>query len=149
MEIHALKVSITEQDLKALLTEMPSGKHAIQNLRVRLTPEGVVVQGEYPTMLMRMSFETLWQVHGIGSEVVARLTSIKVSGLPASMLRGVLLKTLRDTLAKNPGVRVEDESIHIDLCKVAAAREVHLSMNLTAVRCGEGNLLIEGGALLV
>ena len=142
MEIHSLQLSISEQDLNALLTAMPSGKNAVENLRVRLTPEGIVVLGDYPMMLMKMSFETLWEVKGMGSVVEARLASIKVSGLPASMLRGVLLKTLRDTLAKEPGVRVDDGAISIDLSKLRTTQKIPLHINLTSVRCSPGSLLI-------
>src|SRR6516164_9835583 len=98
MHIHALRLSVTEQELNELVTDISVGKNPVQNLRVRLTSEGIVVLGEYPTMLMRMAFETLWEVKGIGCIVEARLASVKVSGLPAGMLRAVLLKTLRDLL---------------------------------------------------
>src|SRR6185437_1258504 len=106
MEIHTLKLSVTEEELNALVRELPPGKNAVENLRVRLTPEGIVILGDYPSMFMKMAFETLWVVKGVGSVVEARLASIKVSGLPAKMLRGVLLKTIRDMTAREPGVQV-------------------------------------------
>jgi hypothetical protein len=148
MEIHSLRVSLSEQDLNSFLSGMPSGKNVVEKLRVRMTPEGIVVMGEYPTMLMRMAFETLWEVKGVGSVVEARLAAIKVSGLPASMLRGVLLKTLRDTLAKEPGIRVEDDVVRVDLSKLREAQKLNLRLNLTQVRCDTGTLLIEAGPIL-
>jgi hypothetical protein len=78
----------------------------------------------------------------MGSVVEARLASIKVSGLPASMLRGVLLKTLRDTLAKEPGVLVDDGAISIDLSKLRTTQKILLHINLTSLRCSPGSLLI-------
>ncbi|MHB1426272.1 MAG: hypothetical protein ACYC3I_24160 [Gemmataceae bacterium] len=149
MEIHALKLTVTEQELNEIATELSSAKSAVQNLRVRLTPEGIVVLGDYPTMLMKMAFETLWEVKGMGSIVEARLASVKVSGLPSGMLRAVLMKTLRDLLAQEPGVRVEDESIHVDLSKHGATQKLRLRIHLTAVRCSLGNLIIEAGSELV
>lgn len=145
MQIHALKLSVTEEELNELVTELASGNAPVQNLRVRLTPEGIVVLGEYPAMLMRMAFETLWEVKGIGSIVEARLVSVKVSGLPAAMLRAVLLKTLRDLLATEPGVRVVEESIYVDLSKHTAIQKLHLRIHLLEVRCDPGNLVIEAG----
>lgn len=145
MEIHSLKLSVTEEELNALVTELPSGKSPVENLRVRLTPEGIVILGDYPSMFMKMGFETLWGVRGIGSIVEAKLASIKVSGLPAGMLRGVLLKTIRDLLANEPGVRVEDESIHVDLSKHTGVQRLGLRINLTGVRCGPEGLVIEAG----
>jgi hypothetical protein len=148
MHIHALKLSVTEQELNELVTDLSSGKNSVQNLQVRLTSEGIVVLGEYPTMLMRMAFETLWEVKGIGSIVEARLASVKVSGLPAAMLRAVLLKTLRDLLAPEPGVRVAEESIHVDLSRHTAIQRLRLKIHLTEVRCDPGNLVIEAGSAI-
>lgn len=145
MHIHALKMSVMEQELNELVAALPSGHHNVQNLQVRLTSEGIVVQGEYGVLLMKMAFETLWEVKGAGSIVEARLTSVKVAGLPAAMLRTMLLKTLRELLAREPGVRVLDESIHVDLSKHTAVQKLRLNVHLTAVQCGPGELVIEAG----
>jgi hypothetical protein len=145
MDIHTLNVSITEEEINTLVAEFPPSDSAVENLRVRLTPEGIVVFGDYPAMLMKMSFETLWEVKGIGSVVEAKLASIKVSGLPAKMLRGVLLKTIRDMTAREPGIRVEDESIRVDLSKHTALQRLRLRVNLIGVRCSLGHLVIEAG----
>ena len=149
MEIHSLQLSITEQEFNELVAEAPPGKNAVENLRVRLTPEGIVVLGDYPAMFMKMAFETLWEVKGIGSIVEARLASVKVSGLPAGMLRGVLIKTLRDLLANETGVRVTDEAIQADLSKHTALQRLRLRVHLTAVRCTAGNLVIEAGPAIL
>jgi hypothetical protein len=149
MEIHTLKLSVTEQELNELVAEAPSGKNSVENLRVRLTPEGIAVFGDYPAMFVKMAFETLWEVKGIGSIVEARLASVKVSGLPAGMLRGVLIKTLRDLLAKEPGVRVTDESIHVDLSQHTALQRLRLRVHLTGVYCTSGILVIEAGSAIV
>jgi hypothetical protein len=145
MEIHTLRLSVGEEELNELAQELSNGKSAVENLRVRLTPEGIVVLGDYPAMLMKMAFETLWEVSGMGSIVCVRLASVKVSGVPAGMLRGVLLKTIRDLLAHESGVRVEDDVIHVDLSKHVALQKLRLRIHLTAVRCALGNLTIEAG----
>jgi hypothetical protein len=145
MDIHSLRLSITEEEINALATEYSPTDSSIENLRVRLIPEGIVILGEYPTMLMRMAFETLWEVRGTVSVVEAKLATIKVSGLPARMLRGVLLKTIRDMTADKPGIRVEEDSIRVDLSQYAAAHKVQLQVNLTGVKCLAGHLVIETG----
>jgi hypothetical protein len=145
MEIHCLKVSLTEEDINALVAEFPARDSAVENLRVRLSNEGIVVLGEYPAMFMKMAFETLWQVSAIGSVVVVRLASVKVSGLPAGMLRGVLLKTIRDMVAHEPGIHVENETIRIDLSRHTGAQRLRLRLHLTGVRCGPDGFVIEAG----
>ena len=149
MEIHTLKLSVTEDELNALVRELPSGKSTVENLRVRLTPEGIVILGDYPALFMKMAFETLWVVKGIGSIVAAQLASVKVSGLPAGMLRGVLLKTIRDLADHEPGVCVEGESILVDLSKHTVGQRLGLRINLTGVRCSLEELVIEAGPALV
>jgi hypothetical protein len=149
MEIHSLRVSVGEQELNELAKELPAGNSAVENLRVRLTPEGIVILGEYPALLMKMAFETLWQVSGVGSVVQARLASIKVSGVPAAMLRGVLLKTIRDMLAREPGVQVEGDTIQVDLSQHRAAQKIRLRINLTAVCCNMGKITIEAGSAII
>ncbi|HEY7158262.1 MAG TPA: hypothetical protein VH575_30195 [Gemmataceae bacterium] len=149
MEIHTLKLSVTEDELNALVRALPSGKSTVENLRVRLTPEGIVILGDYPALFMKMAFETLWVVQGIGSIVAARLASVKVSGLPAGMLRSVLLKTIRDLTDREPGVCVEGESILVDLSKHTAVQRLGLRINLTGVRCSPEELVIEAGPALV
>jgi hypothetical protein len=145
MEIQTLRLSIREEEINALVTELAPADPLIENLRVRLTPEGVVVLGEYPAMLMKMAFETLWEVRGNGSVVEARLACVKVSGLPARMLRGVLLKTIRDKISHQPGVQVEEESIQLDLSQHPALQKLRLKMNLTGVYCAPEELVIEVG----
>jgi hypothetical protein len=148
MEIHTLKMSITEAKINTLLEKFPPSDGTLENLQVRLTPEGVQVLGDYPTMLLKMSFETLWELRATGSVMEARLTAIKVSGLPASLLRGVLLKTIRDLTADEPGISVEDESIRLDLDKHTGSQKLGLRVNLTAVRCEAGSVILEAGPLL-
>jgi hypothetical protein len=88
-------------------------------------------------------------VTGAGTLLVMRLAAVKVSGLPARMLRGVLLKTIRDMAAGEPGVAVDEETIRIDLARHTGAQRVRLRLNLTAVRCAAGELMIEAGPLVV
>jgi hypothetical protein len=145
MQIHSLKLSLTEEEINSLVAEFPSRDSAVENVRVRLTSEGIVVLGEYPTMLMKMAFETLWQVKAAGNIVEVRLASIKVSGLPAAMLRGVLMKTIRDMVAHEPGIRVDNETIHIDLSRHTSIQRLRLRINLTGVRCTPEGLVVEAG----
>jgi hypothetical protein len=149
MEIQALKLLITQDDINALLSEFPPSDTDVENLHVVLTPDGIVVQGEYPTMLMNVAFETLWEVKAAGDEVEARLGSVKVSGLQASMLRGVLLKTIRDMTAEEPGVQVVGEAIRVDLSKHTGLQKLRLRMSLRSVLCTHGLLFIEAGPPLI
>jgi hypothetical protein len=145
MEILALKLFLTEGEINGLIQKFLPEPGAVENLRVRLTPEGVVVQGDYPTLLVKMAFETLWEVGVAAGEVEARLTSVKVAGLPAGMLRGVLLKVLRDVTAGEAGLEVQDETVRVNVEEMLWAKGLPVRVRLTAVRCSIGTLVIEAG----
>jgi hypothetical protein len=145
MDIQALRVLVREDEINQHLPQVLPPDAGVQNLRVRLTPEGAVVLGEYPTFMLKMSFETLWELSVIAGVLEARLASVKVAGLPATLLRGVLLKVIRDATAAQPGVRVQDERICVDVGAVLKDKKIPVAVELTAVYCGPGEVVIEAG----
>lgn len=145
MDIESLRVVVREDEINEYLPRAVPPDAGVENLHVRLVPEGLVLAGTYPTFLLKMSFETLWEVAAADGQVHARLSSIKVSGLPATLLRGVLLKVVRDMVAKQPGVKVEDDKIIVDVAEVLQDRQVPVRINLTTVRSGTGEMVIEAG----
>ncbi|MFO0842714.1 MAG: hypothetical protein U0797_10015 [Gemmataceae bacterium] len=146
MEIQALKLLITEADLAAALKERLAGQEGVEGLQAALLPEGVKLQGEYATGFgFKVPFETVWGLTASGPTVQAKLDAVKVAGLPAGILRGALLRMLRDAVEGQAGVRVEQETVQIDLPAVAAEQGVELRVNLTAVRLAAGELVVEAG----
>jgi hypothetical protein len=143
MEVQALKLLVTEDEVNELIKRHLTDTGSIENLRVRLTPEGVVVQGEYPTFLMKMAFETVWELTAVGPELQARLAALRVKGLPAGLLKGVLMGMIRDTLAGLPGVQVQDDAVCIHAVEAALAHTIPLRVCFTAVRCSIGALVLE------
>jgi hypothetical protein len=145
MDIQLLRILVREEEVNQHLPQLLPPESSVQNLRVRLTPEGVVVQGDYPTFMVKVSFETLWAVSVADGKVQARLASVKVAGLPAGMLRKVLLRALHDETSQLPGVLVEEEALWIDVAELLKARHIPLTLRVTAVRCGTGEAVIEAG----
>jgi hypothetical protein len=146
MEIHSLRVLVTDADLSALATRLAPDVEKIEGLQARLTPAGVELRGEYPTGFgFKVPFETLWQVAGAGPELRVGLAEIKVAGLPAGILRGALLRMLRDAAEGRPGVRMEGESLRIDLAEAAGAQGIIFRVNLTGVTFDSGTMVVEAG----
>ena len=145
MEIQALKLSVPEDAVNRLLAEHLPKDVPVQKLAVRLTPEGVRVQGEYPTVFMKVAFESLWTLGVTAGQLEARLADVKVSGIPATMLRGVIFKVLKENVPNEPGISVEGETLRVDVDRALAAKGLPLKVNLRGVVCGAGNLLIEAG----
>jgi hypothetical protein len=145
MDIQALRVRVREDEINQHLPQLVPPDAGVQNLRVHLTPEGLVVLGEYPTFMLKMSFETLWELSVAGGVVAARLASVKVAGLPAKLLRGVLLKVIRDATASQPGICVQEESVCVDVAALLKEKKIPVTVELNAVRCGCGEVVIEAG----
>jgi hypothetical protein len=145
MDIQSLRLRVTDADVKAILARLRPEEMPVENLLVRLTPEGVVVQGDYPALMMKVAFETVWEVSAAGPAVAVRLAHVKVAGLPAGVLRGVLLRMLRDSTATQPAIHVADDTLRVNLEELAQAHGASLCVNLTRVRSGEGWLTVEAG----
>jgi hypothetical protein len=143
MEIQALKLVVTEADANQLLTEFAPKDIEARNLHVCFTPEGVRVTGDTPALMFTVAFEALWEITLVDSRVVARLAALKVAGIPAGKLRGVLLKVLRDAIAGEPGITVDGDMAQVDVNEVLRSHRVPLRVTLTAARCGEGNVVFE------
>jgi hypothetical protein len=145
MELQALKLFVSEDTVNGLIKKYVPDTGSIENLRIRLTPEGVVIAGDYPTFLMKMAFETLWELTAAGPELLARLTSVRVAGLPAGLLKGALLKLLRDAVTGQPGIQILDEAVRIHAEQVAGAHGVPLRVRFTGLRCSIAGLVLEAG----
>jgi hypothetical protein len=145
MEIQRLKLVLTEADLNGMVARLAPPEDAVENLRLRLSPEGVLVQGDYATPLGKVSFETLWAPGVEEGVALARLASIKVAGWPAGVFRGLLLKMVREHVGAEPGVSVDDETVRVNVQQALLARGVSLHIRLTSVHCEDGQLVIEAG----
>ncbi len=143
MEIQALKLIVTEADANLLLGELAPQDLEVRNPHIRFTPDGVCMTGETSMMLFKVSFETLWDIGLLEGCVVARLNALKVAGIPAGKLRGVLLKMVRDALSGKPGIVVENEMVRFDVNEVLRSHQIPLRVALTGVRCVAGSLIIE------
>jgi hypothetical protein len=145
MEIHTLKVLLTEDEANRLLAEHMKKEGEIENLRLRFAPEGVIVTGDTKALFFKVGFETLWTAAVVEQRIVVRLASLKVAGLPAGKFRGLLLNMARDAVANEAGVVVEEESIFVDLNEAFKGRRIPVTVRLTSIRCSAGVLTVEAG----
>ncbi len=145
MEIQSFKLFVTDADVAALAEKLLSNHDSIEDLKVRLTPEGVLVEGQYPTSFFKVPFETVWQINAAGPRVQVCLASVKVAGLPAGILRGALMKMIRDAIAGEAGITLEDETICIHVPEAARKQGVELAVHFTGVRMSVGCVVIEAG----
>jgi len=145
MEILSLKVALAEEDVNNLVTKHLGGDQPVRDLKVRLTPEGARVSGTYPVTFFNVRFDTLWTLAVSGREVAARLADLQVAGAPAGMVRGTLMEVLAANLDREEGLRVDGETVLVDLDVLLSRLGLVSRTNLTAVRCEAGRVIVEGG----
>jgi len=143
MEIKALELLLTDRDLAPLVAKLSKQADGIEDLTVAFTPEGASVQGKYPTPFFKVAFETLWQPRAAGPEVHIKLVALKVAGLPASILRGALMKMVRDVVEEQPGISVADDTVIVRVAEMARQHGIELGVNFTEVRMGAGTCVVE------
>jgi hypothetical protein len=145
MEIHALKLEMSEESINRVVGAYLPDDASVENLRVRIGPEGVHVRGDYPTVFGTVPFETHWELRVVAGLVHARLVALSVSGAPGNLFRGMVLDVIRDALGREGGVVLEQETLRIDVEAVAHSKQVLLRCNLREVRCEAGRLVLEAG----
>jgi hypothetical protein len=139
MELEALRLVILEEDLNRLARERTPPEAPVKEVQARVTSEGLSIAGKAATV----TFESHWTIGVVDRKLEIRLRDIHAGWLPAGMLRGMLVNSLRDAAARTPGVQVEEEFIRVDPDVVLAHYGVPLKTNLTAVRCEAGRVVIE------
>jgi hypothetical protein len=143
MEIHALKLTITEHDLNAIAARALAKEEQVREVRARISPEGVHVSGVYPTPFMTVRFETTWELVARAGKIGAKLASVKALGLPVTMLRTMIMTTLAEAAGSGSGLQVDGEHILFDPDHLLARHGLIGRTNLTVVRCETGVLVIE------
>jgi hypothetical protein len=155
MEIQALRLLLTEQDLQELADrEMPGGE-GLRALRLRIVPEGVVVSGTYLTSLMDLPFETLWHPSVLDGQLRVRLARVSTGSgmsdfaldvfnlLSPGAVRGTVMNQIASLVKGDATFRIEGDTIVVDPEQLLARQGFVVRVNLAAVYCAEGQLVFE------
>ena len=142
MEIHSLKVSLTEQDLNGLLQKHIPRDQPVEDLAIRLAPEGVYVKGVYP-LFINVSFETLWELAAQGGKISARLARLKAMGMPGNVFKSAILKVIADAVGKEDWVKIDGETVVLDLERMLLEEGLVARTNMKSVTCQAGSLIFE------
>lgn len=142
MEIQALRLRLTDDDVARLLPLVPEDDLPAQEIKVRLTADGVAVEGKYPTLMLAVPFRMVWKLEAAEGKVRARLVELDFYGLPAGPLRGVILALVRDEVARVPGATLQGEAVLFDPAPLLAKLPVPVAVTPTEVRHEEGALVV-------
>jgi hypothetical protein len=146
MEIHALKVTITEQDLNDLAKKHLPKDQPVEELRLAISPEGVSIRGEYP-LFVPVAFETVWELSVRDRHVFLRLTRFRAMGMPVSAFRGLVMNIFSTLARKEKWVHVQDDCVRLDVEGMLASEGLPTQANLRTIRCEAGRFIVEAGNL--
>jgi hypothetical protein len=145
MEILSLKAAVTEQDLNDLLRKHGPKIEPVEDLKIRIAPEGLYVEGVYP-LLVNVKFEALWELSVESGKVAARLANLRALGIPASLFRTTVLKLIAEAVKSDDWLEVDHETVRVDVDRLLLKEGLTARTNLRAVSCQSGTLLLECAA---
>jgi hypothetical protein len=146
MEIHALKLLITEHDINTIAARALAKEDQVREVRLRLLPEGLHVSGVYPTPFMAVRFETVWEVAAHVGKIGVKLLTVKALGLPIGVLRTSIMSALADAATASKALHVDGDQLLFDPDHLLASHGLVGRTNLTKVRCETGLLIIEASS---
>jgi hypothetical protein len=144
VEIQALKLLITEEDLNEVVVNRLPEDPEVRKLRIQLAPEGVYVTGVYQ-MVFNVPFETLWELAVAEGKLTARLSGFKAMGLPVSLFKSMLMNVVSEAVSPIDAIETEDDTLRLDLERLLAGEGFSVRANLSGVRCHAGCLILEAG----
>ena len=144
MEIHALKLSLSEQDINDLLRKHLPADQPIEDLAVRLSPHGLTVSGIYP-LFINVHFETLWKIGLDGGQVTARLDHFKAMGVPGNIFKSAIVKMIEDLAGAEDWLRVQGDTLWVDVDRCIGKYAFTARTDLKLLDCQAGQLLVQGG----
>ena len=144
MELHAFKLSLTEQDLNELLRKYVPKSVDVEDLRVKFAEQCIHVTGVYP-FFIPVRFETIWEVGVDNGHASARLASFKAMGMPGNIFKSSVVKIVEDIAKQEAWIRIVGDRFLADLELGCSKYAVLAHLHLKSILVRPGTLLLEAG----
>jgi hypothetical protein len=144
MELHALRLSLTEQDLNELLRKYLPKDVEVEDVRVRLADRLIHINGIYP-FFIPVRFETVWEVGIESGHVSARLASFKAMGVPGNIFKSAVVKIVEDIARQEQWIRIVGDRFLADLELGCSKYAVLAHLHLKSIDVKAGVLMLEAG----
>jgi hypothetical protein len=144
MEIQRLEVLVTEQDLNDLAAKHLPSEVAVEDLEIHIVPEGVRIKGAYQ-VFMPVSFELLWELGVQEGVVTARLAKFRTMGMPANVLKSLIMNVIADAAKAEPWLKVQGDVVNVDVDGALRKQGLNAKTRLSAIQCNQGSLVVKGG----
>lgn len=145
MKIHALKVSLSEQDLNELIKKRLPADHPIEDLRACITQTGLVITGVYP-LFINVHFETHWQLGVDEGHITVRLHQFKAMGVPGAIFKSAIVKMIEDLAKEETWIRFKGDMIWVDVDAGIGKYAFPAQTSFKVLECQAGVIVVEGFA---
>jgi hypothetical protein len=144
MEIHSLHILLTEQDLNDLAKKHMPKDLPVEDVRLRLSPEGLHVSGVYP-FFISVSFETVWHLSADQGKAIAKLTKFRAMGVPGNIFKSAIMKMVDDVAKREPWLHVNGDQLIADPDHACAQYAVAGKTHLKSIIVQTGLMIVEAG----
>lgn len=144
MELHALKLSLTEQDLNEILRKYMPKDTSVEDLRVKFGDQSIIVTGIYP-FFFPVRFETIWEVGVEQGHASAKLTSITAMGVPGNIFKSAVVKVVENVAKQENWIRIVGDRFLADLELGCSKYAVTAHLHLKTITVRPGLLMLEAG----
>jgi hypothetical protein len=144
MELHALRLSLTEQDVNDLLRKYMPKNVEVEDLRVKFADRCIHVTGIYP-FFFPVRFETIWEIGVDGGHATARLASFKAMGVPGNIFKSAVVKIVEDIAKQESWIRIVGDRFLADLELGCSKYAVLAHLHLKSITVQPGQLMLEAG----
>lgn len=141
MHIEALRLVATESDLNVLAFKFLPPHEKVRGLRIGIVPQGVRVTGTYDSAIA-IPFETLWELLVCEGKLAARLLTLKAGFLSVGLAKSYVVGAIAAAVRM---VELREDMLLVDVDALFRDRGLPLRINLGAIRCDYGSLVIESG----
>ena len=142
MEIRSLRALLTEKDLNDLAAKHSPADMPVKDIAVKIAGNELAVTGVYP-MFVKVKFELTWEIGVREGKAAVKLTACKAFGMPGSMIKGIVMKTVTTAVKNEAAVTVDGDTILVDVDRLLTKNGLATTTNLTAITCRDGGLWIE------
>ena len=144
MELHALRLSLTEQDLNDLIRKYMPKNVDVEDLRVKFADKLIHVTGIYP-FFFPVRFETIWEVGVENGHAAARLASFKAMGVPGNIFKSAVVKVVEDLAKQENWIRIVGDRFLADLELGCSKYAVLAHLHLKSITVQPGMMMLEAG----
>lgn len=147
MEICALTLRVTEEELNTWVRPAAEGTGYLSAVSVSVNGAGLVLRGEANLLGVSLPFEADLEAGAEGAFVALRLASVRSAGVP---MKSLLMPFLTGHLKQleREWLQAQEDTIVVNVERLLAGKGLRLTANLTGIRLEPGGLVLEAQAPL-